>query len=250
MTKEKNTLESNSSGIGVPLLPLPTKKLLTFVALCGNFAVPLTIYAIQESELLWQKEKLWGFLYSFILLLAPLKYLCSSLTFYAISVTAHRSPQNILFQGVSKWLPCLYITSVLSLFLFTLALKIYVELSLKSPALTTAGTNITLQRKMHSNPSPLGVILTSALILGCEIPYILHFINFTLCEISDILIVCLLAFSTAFCLMTVTVLLVVGFKWNCHIATSRTKKKRIDSGVCLANSFVYRARSDSGKTKC
>ncbi|KAM5171976.1 uncharacterized protein ACMZJ9_004813 [Mantella aurantiaca] len=247
VAKEKNILEANSSDIQtLPLLPLSAEKLLTYLAFYGNFAIPLTIYAIQESEQLWKKEKLWGLLYSFILLLSPLKYLSSTLTFYIISVTTHKSPQNLLFEGVSKWLPSLYVTSVLSLFLFTLALKIYIELRLREPALSCG--NIIVRREIRYYP--LGVILTSVLILGCEIPYISHFIFFILNGNSDILIVYLLAFSIAFCFVAAAASLVVGFKKNQHATKSRIKKKRVDSGVCLVNSFVYQARSEAGKAEC
>lgn len=247
MAKEKNKPEENSSNTALPLPSLPSEKLLPF---CGNFAIPLIIYAIQESELLWKKERLWGFLYSFILLLSPLKYLCSSLTFYVITVTAHKSPQNILFHGVSKWLPSLYITSALSLFFFSLALKMYIEQGLMSPVSSSVSSNLTLRRKIYRYPSPLGVIFTSVLILSCEIPYDLHLINFILNGNSDILIVCLLAFSTAFCLVPVSTSLVVGLKRNCHTTKYWKKKKRLDSGVCLANSFIYQVRSEADKAEC
>ncbi|XP_068133130.1 uncharacterized protein [Hyperolius riggenbachi] len=230
-------------------LTLADEETLTYLAFAGNFLLPLIIYAIQESEPLWQKEKLWGYCYSFILLLSPLKYLSLSLAFYVITVMALKSSYN-LFWGVSKWLPALYAISVISLFLFLLAFKMYVEISFTNPVSESAATHFTLRRKIFSYPSPLGVILTTFLIFSCDILYILHFILFILEGRREILIIYLLAFSIAFCLLIVTVSLIVGLRRKCHTNKAKIKQKRVDSGVCQANSFVYQPRSEGGKTDC
>ncbi|XP_063786593.1 uncharacterized protein LOC134935464 isoform X2 [Pseudophryne corroboree] len=249
MHAEWNRVDANSSetDIEASLWPVPAEKLLTYLALCVHFAVPLIIYSVQESESVWQKEYLWGFFYSVILLLSILKYLSSSLTFYVISLGVHQSPHSRLFLGGSAWLPALYVISVLSLFLYSFSLKIYLELSFKTSVSDLPAANLTLRRKINLYPSPLWVILTTFVVVGSEMPFILHLISFLLLDRNDIFIVCLLAFSNGFCILCFCGCLLVGLRRRCRTNKSRIKKNRIDSGVCIANSFVYQASPETGK---
>ncbi|KAM3924800.1 uncharacterized protein RB166_008155 [Leptodactylus fuscus] len=236
--QEWNRLERNSSVS--ENLPLPSIKIFPFMVLCVNFVVPLVIYTMEESQPVWQRSRLWGFYYSVLLLLSTLKYLSSAVTFYVISLKAHQSPE-IISQGVTTWLPPLYVTSALSLFLYSLFLKVYMEMWFKASVSGSPAVNITLRRKVRIYPSPLGVIVSVFLVIGCEVPFLLHLVHFALLYTRDIFIVYLLAFNLGFCFLSLGGCLIIGFRRRHHTKKSRGKQKHIDSGVCLATSFVYQS---------
>ncbi|XP_075716174.1 uncharacterized protein LOC142751085 [Rhinoderma darwinii] len=241
MQVEYNRLETNSSESEIVVLNLPSIQILPFMAFCVNFVVPLVIYTMEESEPLWQKQHFWGFYYSILLLLSALKYLSSSLTFYAVSLKAHQSPEIFIFQDVTTWLPFLYALSALSLFLYLFFLKIYIEMRFKTPVPDLPASNLTLRRMVHIYPSPLGVIITTFLVIGNEVPFLLHLVHFVLLYRRDIFMVYLLVFNSGFCLLSFCGCMMLILRRRHQAKKYRGKRKQIDSGVCLANSFVYQS---------
>lgn len=238
---EWNRLETNNSESEIVVSPLPSIKILPFMAFCVNFAVPLVIYTMEESEPVWQKQHSWGFYYSVFLLLSTLKYLSSAITFYVVSLKAHQSSQISIFQGVTTWLPALYALSALSLFLHSVFLKIYMKMRFQTPVSGSTASNITLRRKVCYYPSPLGVIVTTFLLIGSEVPFFLHLVHFVLLYRTDIIVVYLLAFDSVFCLVNFCGCLILGLRRKRQANKCRGKQKKIDSGVCLAASFVYQS---------
>ncbi|KAM8972013.1 uncharacterized protein RCH25_017622 [Pelodytes ibericus] len=227
---------------------LPLENRITYIEYCVYFAVPMICHSIQESDPIWRNEKLWGFLYSTALLMSAVKYLSSTFAYFFVSLTAYLSPQSILIQGSPMWVPVLYSTSLLSVFLYTLSVKCYVDLCFRVPISSSSVNNLTLRRKIRPYPSPLGVVLSTLLIVACEIPSMVHLINFLLRERKNDLIVFLFVLSVGFGLFCVSTSLIVGLRRNCRPKKHKLKHSRVESGVCLANSFVYQSSPNSGKT--
>ncbi|XP_056430666.1 uncharacterized protein LOC130369421 isoform X2 [Hyla sarda] len=238
---ERNRIETNTSEFEIVVLPVPSIKILPFVAFCVNFALPLVFYTVEESEPVWQKQRFWGFYYSFLLLLSTLKYLSSALTFYVACLKAYTSPQIFIFQGFETWIPSIYAVSTLSLFLNSFLLKIYMEMRFQTPASGSPGPNLTLRRKVCIQPSPIGVIVTTLLVIGSDVPFLLHLVHFVLLYRMDTLVICLLAFNSGFCILGFSGCLILGLRKRRRVKKCRGKQKQIDSGVCLAASFVYQS---------
>ncbi|XP_069811476.1 uncharacterized protein [Dendropsophus ebraccatus] len=238
-------IETNSSESEIVVLLLPSIKSLPFMAFCVNFAVPMVFYTFKESEPVWQKQHFWGFYYSVFLLLSTLKYLSSAITFYAVSLKADESPEILISQGVTTWLPPLYAVSALSLFLHSFFLKIYMEMRFKTPVSGSSASNLTLRRKVPIYPSLLGVIVTTMLVIGSEVPFFLHLVHFVLLFRRGILVVYLLAFNSGFCLLSFCGCLILGLRRRRQAKKCRGKQRQIDSGVCLADSFLYQSGPDT-----
>ncbi|KAM4038395.1 uncharacterized protein ACNLHF_016714 [Anomaloglossus baeobatrachus] len=241
--------ERNMSESEIGVLPLPSIKILPFMAFCVNFAVPLVSYTMKESEPVWQKQHFWGLYYSVILLLATLKYLSSAITFYVICLKAQQSPQILIFQDVTTWLSPLYASSVLSLFLYLFFLKIYMEMRFTMTASGSPASNLTLRRKVHISPSPLGVIVTTFLVIGSEVPFLLHLVHFVLLYRREICIVYLLVFNSGFCFLNFCGCLMLGLRRKHHAKKCRGKQKQIDSGICLAASFIYQSGPETANKR-
>ncbi|XP_077117229.1 uncharacterized protein LOC143773767 isoform X2 [Ranitomeya variabilis] len=241
--------ERNSSETDIVVPPLPSIKIIPFMAFCVNFAVPLVFYTMEESEPVWQKQHLWGFYYSVLLLLSTLKYLSSAITFYMISLQAQQSPQIFIFQGVTTWLPPMYASSAISLFLYSFFLKIYMEMRFKTAVSGSPASDLTLRRKVSTTPSPFGVIVTTFLVIGSEVPFLLHLVHFVLLYRSEICMIYLLVFNSGFCFISFCGCLILGLRRKHQAKKCRGKQKQIDSGICLAASFIYQSGADKANKR-
>ncbi|XP_002936897.3 uncharacterized protein LOC100490316 [Xenopus tropicalis] len=235
----------NSNWITLPTV-LPGDN-FTYLLYCIPVLVPLTVHSVQQSDVVWKTEKLWGFLYSVVLLLIGIKYLSSSFTFYIVSILVIPSPQMHLFKGFPVWIPVVYVTSILMLFLYSILLKIYVEVSCRVPSSGFPATNLTMRKKIRSYPSPLGIIFTTFLIVACEILPMLK-IYFLLSKKTEHFILFLFSFNTAFYLVCVSVS-VMAMVRKCLSNKVKRKPRKVGSGVCLANSFVYQSSPNAAKMK-
>ncbi|KAM4676005.1 uncharacterized protein O3C94_008643 [Discoglossus pictus] len=258
---DNDTLETEGSGMDVNIseasqrtaLPsIPPGNSFTCLLCCVNFAIPLIFHSMQESDPVWQKERLWGFLYSVTLLLIAIKYLSSSFSFFVVIFALKQSSPSLLFQGSSLWLPALHVISALSVFLFSLFLKIYVELSCRVSLSSYSATNLTLRRKIRVCPSPAGVIFSTLLIVVCEVPFMIKLYVLSLKE-TEAFTLCLFAINAGFCFFCISVSVIVGLRRSCLTNVVRVKQRQTDSGVCMANSFVYQpspTSSNAENIKC
>ncbi|OCT87648.1 uncharacterized protein XB22062450.S [Xenopus laevis] len=219
----------------------------TYLLYCIPVVVPMIVHSVQQSNMVWKTEKLWGFFYSVILLLIGIKYLSSSFSFYVVSLLVAPSPQMLLLKGFPVWIPVVYFTSVLTLFLYSILLKIYVEISCNIPSSGVPATHLTMRKKIRSYPSPLGIIFTTLLIAACEILPMLE-IYFQLSNKTEHFIWFLFSFNIAFYLVCLFVLVMVTVRK--YLSNNvKAKPRKVGSGVCLADSFVYQCSPNVAKAK-
>ncbi|OCT88707.1 hypothetical protein XELAEV_18017337mg [Xenopus laevis] len=205
---------SNSKTSNWVMLPsvLPGDS-FTYLLYCIPVVVPMTVHSVQQSDVVWKTEKLWGFFYSVILLLIGIKYLSSSFIFYIVSLLVTPFPQTLLFKGFPVWIPVVYIMSVFTLFLYSILLKIYVEVSCRIPSSGVPASYLTMRKKTKSYPSPLGIIFTTLLIVVCEILPMLK-IYLLLSKKTELFILFLFSFNGAFYLACLSVLVMVTMEVN------------------------------------
>ncbi|KAJ1126332.1 hypothetical protein NDU88_004740 [Pleurodeles waltl] len=230
------------------LLPmLPQDVSVSSILLCLNVLSPMFLHAMAESDPIWQRERLWGASFSAVLVLASMKSLSLSLTFDALYVKAALAPYRPTIFQSRVWIPPLYALSLLSLFMFCISLKVYVDLS--CPELGSSPAGLKLRRKARPCPSPLALLLTTLVQIASEVPFLVE-LYLIFCENINVYFLMLWAFNLGFCLLCCAVCLGVFLLQKYRISRCRAKKERTASGLCLAHSFIYQTSKLGSSSRC